>query len=122
MLRDARDRTALKRQAYAERGVEPAVPLPAAHDLRLVCIVDVAHGRGRARAEQPADLLRDGVEEPLGILLGRDGDRNAAEGSLLLGQGRELLARLGVRERDGDEARRTARVAPRRSPETAGRR
>ena len=27
-MRDARDRTALKRQAYAERGVEPSVPHP----------------------------------------------------------------------------------------------
>ena len=121
-LRDARDRTALKRQAHAEGGVVAAVPHPDAHDHRLVCIVDVAHGRSGTRAEQPADLLRDGVEEPLGILLGRDGDRNAAEGSLLVGQGREFLAGLRVRECDGDEARRTARVAPRRSPETAGRR
>ena len=102
-LRDARDRTALKRQANAEGSIELPVPLPAAHDLRLVRVVDVAHGRSGACSKQPADLLRDGVEEPLGALLGRDGDRNAAECGLLLGQRRELLTGLGVRECHGDE-------------------
>ena len=123
-LRDARDRAALKRQAYAERGVEPAVPLPAAHDLRLVRTVDIAHGRSSARAEQPADLLRDGVEEPLRVLLGRDGDRDAAEGSLLVGQGRELLTGLSVRECDGDERRKLPEslLGVRRKPPFAGER
>ena len=121
---DARDRSALKRQANAERGLELAVSLPAAHDLRFVRILDVAHGRGRACSEQPADLLRDGVEEPLGVLLGRDGDRDAAERSLLLGEGRELLTSLSVRERHRDERGKLPEslLGVRRKPQVAGER
>ena len=62
---DALDRTALNRPAGADPDVEAVVSLPSADELHLVGVVDVAHGRGRVRAEQPAELLRDGVEEPL---------------------------------------------------------
>ncbi len=64
---------------------------------------EVANRRGGARPEQPADLLGDGVEEPLGQLAGRDRDRDPAQRSLLLREGGEVLARLRVRERDRDE-------------------
>ncbi len=102
---DSRDRAAWSRDEYTERRVVSAVSLPTAHDLSPVRAFDVAHGCRSARPEQPADLLRDGVEEPLRVRLGRDGDRDAAERRLLVGQGRELLAGLRVRECHSDEPR-----------------
>ena len=104
-LRDARDGAALERKLHAEWKVDPSDPLPGADDHRAVQIVDVAHDCSAVGVEQPADLLRDDDEEPLRILLGGDGDGNAAEGGLLVGQRGELLAGLSVRECDRDEVR-----------------
>ena len=67
-----------------------------------------AEERGRVRPEQPTDLLGDDVEHRLGPRRRRDCDRHTAERRTSLGERGDLLARLGVRERDGDEVRELA--------------
>jgi hypothetical protein len=104
-LRDARDRAAREGKPHAERRLEVAEPLPGAHDHHPVRIGDVANGRTGVGAEEPADLLRDDAEEPLRALLGRNRDGDAAEGGLLVGQRRQLLTGLCIRDCDCDQAR-----------------
>ena len=64
---------------------------PLSDDLPLGAVGPEAHQVRRVRAEQASERLGHDVEQDLGLLLGRDGDRDAAERGLLVHEGLERL-------------------------------
>ncbi len=106
---NARDSAAEQLDPRAERCDHGVGRAPSSDDQPFVLVQLVeADQVGSVGTEESPDLLRHDCEDVVRARRGCDCHRDAAECSATLREAGQLFARLGVRERDGDEVRELA--------------